>query len=259
MVKTLGYSISFLILFYFFLLVEFPYEVIKKKITQSFEESNICKLQIRKVGPSLPFDFYLQDISLNLENWRIQIPDLNIGINIFKSLLGKTDLEIKDLINGQLLWAKYNYAGKEGGVQIRLYNMELKAAYKNDYSFPFRLNGEAKLRWVGAYYERVNGQLWALLQRGKLEVKEERSRPFLLSSFDTLRAEVQIQDSNILVKRLAISGEEKKEIVLKDLNLTDLIRSQSSDLNAIFMGIPPGISSSTPRPESPLLNFPKPK
>lgn len=253
--KTIGYFLLALILFYLFLLVQFPYEAIKKKVALNFAQSNMGNLKIGKVGPSFPFDLSLQNISWNIEDLGIQIPDLIVGINLYKTVLGNIDIEINDLKNPPCLYGKYFSAMKEGSLKIRLDKTELKATYKKDYSLNLNMSGEAKLQWVGENYEKVDGEFWVLLQRGDIEVYREGSLPIFLKNYDKLRAEMEIKKGNLWAKRLVISGKESGEMVLKNLNLTELIRSQGFD----FMGKVQNIPFSAVPSESMFLNLPKPK
>lgn len=230
----MGYSLLAAILFYLFLLFQFPYEAIKENFSRNFNQLNIGILKIGKVTPSFLFDFSLENITWNSENLGMQIPDLITGINIIKAVLGKTDIQIKDLKNPQRFHGRYNQDIKEGSLRIRLENTELKVAYKNDFSLSISLSGEAKLRWMGENYERINGELWAVLQRGKIEVKQEGSIPFFLRAYDKLRAEVQVQEGSLWAKRVVISGKEGKEIVFRDLNLTDLLQRPEPNLGTLL-------------------------
>ncbi|MGQ9695493.1 MAG: hypothetical protein ACUVWV_12215 [Thermodesulfobacteriota bacterium] len=253
--KALGYSILALILFYLFLLVQFPYDAIKKKVALDFAQSNMGNLKIGQVGPSFPFDLYLQNISWNIENLGIQIPDLIVGVNIYKTVLGNIDIEINDLKNPPRLYGKYFSAMKEGSLKIRLDKTELKAIYKKDYSLNINISGEAKLQWVGENYEKVDGEFWVLLQIGGIEVYQEGSLPIFLKNYDKLKAEMEIKKGNLWAKRLVISGKEGGEMVLKNLNLSELMRGQSFD----FIGKVQSVPFSAVPSESMFLNLPKPK
>lgn len=232
--RTIGYFLLAIIIFYLSLLAQFPYEAIKENLSRNFNQLNMGKLRIGKVSASFPFDLSMQNITWNSENLGMRIPDLIFGINIIKTVLGNTDIEIKDLKNPQRLQGRYNQAAKEGSLRIRLDNTELKVAYKNDFSLTVSMSGEAKLRWLGENYEKINGEIWTLLQRREIEVKQERSGPFFLRSYDELRAEVQIKDGELLAKRLVISGKESREIILRDLNLTALLKGPRFDLEALL-------------------------
>jgi type II secretion system protein N len=232
--KTIGYSLLALILFYLFLLMQFPYEAIKENLARSFAQLNMGKLKIGKVRPFFPFDLSLQNISWNSENMGMQIPDLIMGLNIIKTVLGKTEIEIKDLKNPQRLQGKYYQEVKEGSLRLLLDHTELKVAYKNNFSLSVSISGEAKLRWLGQNYEKVNGEFWALLQRREIEVRPEERIPLFLKTYDNLRAEVQVQDGNFWVKRLVVSGKESKEIVWRDLNLNDLLKRSGPALGALL-------------------------
>lgn len=232
--KIMGYSLLAAILFYFFLLWQFPYEAIKENFSRNFNQLNMGILKIGKVSPSFLFAFSLENINWKSENLGMQIPDLIMGINIIKAVLGNKDIEIKDLKNPQRLHARYNQNIKEGSLRMRLENTELKVAYKNDFSLFISLSGEAKLRWMGENYEKINGELWAVLQRGKIEAKQEGSIPFFLRAYDRLRAEVQVQEGSLWAKRVVISGKESKEIVLRDLNLADLLQRPEANLGTLL-------------------------
>ncbi|MGB9699662.1 MAG: hypothetical protein ACPL5I_09785 [Thermodesulfobacteriota bacterium] len=236
--KTIGYSLLALFLFYIFLLIQFPYEAIKENLARNFAQLNMGKLKIGKVSPSFPFDLSLQNISWDSENLGMQIPDLIMGLNIIKTILGKTDIEIKDLKNRQRLQGWYYQEAKEGSLRLLLEHTELKVAYKNDFSLTVRISGEAKLRWMGQNYEKVNGEVWALLQRGEIEIRKEESIPFFLKAYDRLKAEVQVQEGNFWAKRLIVSGKESKEIVWRDLNLNELRQGAGANLGAL-LGLAP--------------------
>lgn len=237
--KTIGYSILALLLFYLFLLFQFPYEAINENLARNFSQLNMGILKIGKVSPSFPFDFSLQNITWNAESLGIQIPDLLMGIDLIKTFLGNTDIEIKDLRNAQRLRGRYYQKIKEGSLRMRLDNAELKMGYKNEFSLTTIISGEVNLRWAGENYEKINGELWVLLQRREIEAKgEEVNIPLFLRIYDRLKAEVQIQDGKLWAKRLDISGKESKEIVLRDLNLTDLLQRPEPNLGAL-LGLAP--------------------
>ncbi len=234
MLKGIGYSFLGIILFYIFLLVQFPYEVIKEELTRNLANLNLGKFKIGKVSPSFPLALSLQNITWSSENLGVQIPDLMASLNIIKTIIGYADIEIKDLEDTRRLQARYYLATKEGSLRIRLDKAKVEADYKNDYSFNISLSGDLKLQWVGENYEKIDGEFWTIMERGEIEVRKEGSVPLFLMAYNKIRAEGQVKEGNFWAKRLVIAGKEGKEIVLSDLNLTNLLKGAGSNLGTLL-------------------------
>ncbi len=166
--KSIGYSIMALIFFYLFLMVQFPYGALQEYLAQNFGRLNMGRINIGKVSLSFPFDISLQNISWTSENLGMQFPDLIMGVNIMETLFGNMDIEIKALKNPRRLQGRYEQSVKEGSLRLRLDHPDLKVAYKNGYSLTISISGEAQLRWLGENYEKLNGELWALIAKGEI-------------------------------------------------------------------------------------------
>ena len=95
-------------------------------------------------------------------------------------------------------------------VKIRLNNLEIKTSAPKETSFQMKLSGEATFEWVGEDFGKGNGQAWALLQRGEIGGAQDAQLPLPLALFDTIRAEIKLQDGILQVKRLEVSGKDLK-------------------------------------------------
>ena len=237
---TLGYTLCALSLFYLFFLWQFPYDRVKKAIIQSFTETLPIDLSIEKLGPSFPLQFHLEKINIRAGNFSFQIPDVTVRPNLINYILGKPDLHVSDWPTFQRLQGEFVAEKKRNRIKILLNNLEIKVFLPNEGSLPVKLSGEANLQWPGENFEKLNGQAWVLLQRGTMEGVSKLQTPYPLTLFETVRAEIQIQEGILRVKRLVASGKEMKEIVLKDIQLpiSSLEKGEFPDLTPFFQ-LPP--------------------
>ncbi len=231
-----GYILFAFSLFYLFFLWQFPYEGVKKAIIQSFAETLPLNLSIERVGPSFPLQLHLEKINVRSNTLLLQIPDLTVQPNFINFVLGKTAIYVKDLLTSQRLQCEFVAENNQNRLKIRLNNLEIKAFLTSEFSMPVKLSGEATLQWVGENFEKLNGQAWALLQRGEIQGIPNPRLPFPLALLETVRAEIQIQEGNLRVKRLVGSGKDLKGIVLKDFQipLSGLEKGAFPDLSLLF-------------------------
>jgi type II secretion system protein N len=235
-----GYTLFAFSLFYLFFLWQFPYEGVKKAIIQSFAETLPLNLSIERVGPSFPLQLHLEKINIRSNTLLLQIPDLTVQPNFINFIWGRTNIYVKDLPTSQRLQGEFISDKNQNRMKIQLNNLEIKAFLPNEFSVPVKLSGEATLQWVGENFEKLNGQAWALLQRGEIQGIPNPRLPFPLALLETVRAEIQIQEGNLRVKRLVGSGKDLKEIVLKDFQipLSGLEKGAFPDLSLFFQLTP---------------------
>ena len=237
---TLGYTLFALSLFYLFFLWQFPYEGVKKAVIQNFAEMLPLNIFIERVGPSFPLQLHFEKINIHSGNLFFQIPDVTVQPNLVNYILGKPDLHVKDWPTFQRLQGEFVAEKNRNQIKIQLNNLEIKAFRPNEFSLPITLSGEASLQWVGENFGKLNGQAWVLLQRGEIQGVFNLQPPYPLNMFETIRAEIQIQEGILRVKRLVASGKDMKEIVLKDIQLPiyGLEKGEFPDLS-LFFQLPP--------------------
>jgi type II secretion system protein N len=235
-----GYTLFAFSLFYLFFLWQFPYEGVKKAIIQSFAETLPLNLSIGRIGPSFPLQLHLEKINIRSNTLFFQFPDVAVQSNLINFFGGATNIYVKDLPTAQRLQGEFVAEENQNRMKIQLNNLEIKAFLPNEFSVPVKLSGEATLQWVGENFEKLNGQAWALLQRGEIQGIPNPRLPFPLALLETVRAEIQIQEGNLRVKRLVASGKDLKEIVLKDFQipLSGLEKGAFPDLS-LFFQVPP--------------------
>jgi type II secretion system protein N len=236
----LGYTLFALLLFYLFFLYQFPYEGVKKAIIQSVAATLPIDLSIEKLRPSFPWQLHLEKINIRSGTFLIQIPDLRINPNPINFILGKTNFYVTDWPLSQRLQGEFLVEKNQNHIKIQLNNLEIKAYGPEQFSFAMKLSGETTLQWVGENFGQLKGQAWVLLQKGEMKEISNLPLPLLLTSFETVRAEIQIQEGILGVKRLVASGKDMKEIVLKDIHLpiSILEKGEFPDLS-LFSQLPP--------------------
>jgi type II secretion system protein N len=215
--QILGYLIFGLSLFYIFFLWQFPYDQLKKAIIQRFEETSPLKLSIVRMGPSYPYNLFIQNIHIDSGALLFQVPDLILHPNLLGLFWGERSLSLQDLANTPRLRGEYRMEKNQRRVKILLNNLEIKASAQKETSFQMKLSGEATFQWLGKDFERGNGQAWALLQRGEIRGAQNARLPLPLSLFDTIRAEIKLQEGILRVKRLEVSGKDLKGSFQGDL------------------------------------------
>jgi len=210
--QILGYLIVSLLLLYSFFLWQFPYFQIKETIVQGFEEAIPLKLSIGRVGPSFPANLLIENIRIDSGSLLFQIPDMRLHPNLLSFFWGEMGFKLEDLRDSQRLRGEFQPAKKEkqGRMKIWLNNLVIKTSTREDFSFQLKLSGEATLKWVGEDYEKGNGQAWALLERGQMGGVEVTQLPLPLALFDKIRADIQLKEGVLRVKRLEVSGKDLK-------------------------------------------------
>ena len=213
----LGSFILGLVLFYLFFLWQFPYDQVRKAMVQAFEETVPLTLSIGQVGPSFPANLRVENIRVSSDSLSFRVPDLTLHSNLLSFLTGKTHLAIRDSNNSSRLEGRFRQEKNKNRLNLQLNQMEVKTQSPKEFSFLLKLSGEASFQWEGEDWEKGNGQAWALLERSEIQGAQISQAHPLLALFDTLRAEVQLKEGIIQVKRLEASGKDTRFSLPKDL------------------------------------------
>jgi type II secretion system protein N len=206
--QILGYFLFGFSLFYVFLLWQFPFDQIKKTIIQGFEETLPMKLAIGRVAPSFPSNIIMESIFIDSGSLLFQVPDVRLHPKLLGFFGGKTGFDFEAPGKSQRLHGEFLSEKSQNRMKIRLDNLMIRTAGPKDFSCQMKLSGEAMFQWVGEEFERGNGQGWALLERGEIQGVQDSQLPLALALFDTLRAEVQLQEGTLRVKRLEVTGKD---------------------------------------------------
>ena len=105
-------------------------------------------------------------------------------------------------------------------LNMGLNQMEIQTSSSKEFSLGIKLSGEATLQWEGEDWEKGNGQAWALVERTESRGAQISQAPLLLTLFDTLRAEIQLKDGILRVKRLEASGKDTRVSLPQDLQFS---------------------------------------
>jgi type II secretion system protein N len=199
-----------LVLFYLFLLWQFPYEGLRRSIIQNFEEKFPLTLSVGRAGPSFPVGLRIENVRLSSDSISFRVPDLKITPNLPGFSLRRSEWLIRgaDLpprIEGRIRRDRGNWR-----LDLRLNQVEVQAASPEEFSFSLNLSGEISFQCSGDDWEKGSGQAWALVKRGELQGNRISRAPFPVTLFDTLRAEIRLEDKTVRVKRLEASGKETK-------------------------------------------------
>ena len=208
--QILGYFIFGLSLFYLFFLCQFPYDQLKKVIIQRFEETIPLKLSIERMGPSYPYNLLIENIQIDSGSLLFQVPDARLHPSLAGFFWGGRSFDLHDLANPPRLRGEFRMEKNRSGVKILLNNLEIKASAQKETSFQMKLSGEGTFQWVGEDFQKGNGRAWALLQRGEIRGAQNAQLPLPFALFDTIRAEIKLQDGILQVKRLEVSGKDLK-------------------------------------------------
>lgn len=201
----LGYFLLGVLLFCAFSLWQFPYERLKNAWIQSLEGSLPFSLSIGRVAPVFPCYLKLEHIRVGADSLSFRFPDLVLRPHVPGLVRGNPAFDLADTGNPSRVGGQFRREKNRNAVNLRLNQMEVEALSGKESSFPVRLSGEGSLHWEGRDFERGEGDLWVLLERG--EIRGEASRvPLPLVLFETARGEVQFKDGMARVKRLEASG-----------------------------------------------------
>jgi len=206
----LGYFLLGGFFFCIFFLGQFPYERLKEGWIQSFEESVPLSLSIGRIAPSFPLNLGVEKIRVGRDDFSLQLPDLIVHPNLVEILLGNPSFEFSDGENSSRLTGKFQQRMKQNRLNLRLNKLEIQASIGKGQPLRIKASGEASFQWEGEDLDRGRGQLWSLLEREEFQGIAASKFPLPLTLFDTLRAEVQIQDGIARVKRLEASGKEAR-------------------------------------------------
>ena len=229
----LKYLVLGVVLFYAFFLWQFPYDQLKKGIIQNLEEALPLTVSISRVRPSFPAGLRLENIRAGADSISFRIPDLTLSPNVLGLLLGGADFALRDSINPSRLEGRFRQEKNMNRLNIRLNQMEIQTSSPKEFAFGVKLSGEATLQWEGDDWEKGNGQAWALLERSEIQGAQISQVPLPLTLFDTLRAEIQLKEGILRVKRLEASGKDTRFSLPKDLQFS-LKGGLPPDLGFIF-------------------------
>jgi type II secretion system protein N len=239
----LGSFLLGLFLFYLFFLWQFPYDRLKSSIKENVEENLPLTLAIGRVGPYFPLGLRLENIQVSSDSLSFHVPDLTFGLSLPSLLLGKTDLAVSDSRNSSRLQGRFSRGKDWNRLNLRLNHLEVKTSSPKEFSFLLKFSGEASFQWKEGDLEKGSGQAWALLERGEilssstnepinpesnspplsrssLERSQISQAPSPLALFESLRAEVQVKDGIIRLKRLEALGKETRFSLPKDLQFS---------------------------------------
>jgi type II secretion system protein N len=206
--QILGYLLFGFSVFYAFFLWQFPYDQIRKAIIQGFEETLPVKLSIGRVSPSFPSDIAVQHIAIDSGSLRFQIPDLSLKPQLLGFFWGKTGFDLQSSGKSPGLRGEFQTQKSQNRVKMQLNNLVIKASAAKEVSFQMKLSGEATFDWMGEDFDKGAGLGWALLERGEIRGAENSQLPLPLTLFNRIRAEVQLKEGTLRVKRLEVSGKD---------------------------------------------------
>jgi len=208
--RVLGYILLGGFFFYIFFLWQFPYARLKKEWIQNFEGSIPLSLTIGRIAPSFPLNLRVENIRVGRDGLSLQLPDLIIHPNLAETLLGNPSFDFRDGGNSPCLTGKFQPGMNRSRLNLQLNKLEVRASIGKEETFRIKASGEASLQWEGEHWDLAKGQLWTLLERGEFRGNSASQVPLPLALFNTLRAEVQVQDGIARVKRLEASGKETR-------------------------------------------------
>jgi len=232
----LGYLVISLTLVYFFFLFQFPYDQLKRTIIRGFEETLPLRLSIATVRASFPSDLLIEDINIESGTFLFEVPDLSLQPNFPGFFWGRRSYNLKDLGNRQSLSGEFQSEKDQHRIKIRLHGLEIKASSQKEISFPMKVSGEAMFEWMGDDFEKGNGQVWALLERGEIRGTRDSPIPLPLTLFERIRAEIQFREGLLRIKRLEVSGKEMKGSFQGDFQFSK--KGDFFDLSLLWQ--PPG-------------------
>jgi len=206
--QILGYVLFGLSLLYAFFLWEFPYDQIQKTIVQGFEDTFGMKLSIGKLGPSFPSNIAVENISIDSGSLLFRVPDMRFHPNLLGVFWGKTGFDLDTPGKPQGMHGEFQSQKNQNRVKIRLNNLVIKASAPKDTSFQMKLSGEATFDWKGEDFDKGAGVGWALLEREEIRGPQNPQLPMPLALFDRIRAEVQLKEGMLRVRRLEVSGKD---------------------------------------------------
>jgi type II secretion system protein N len=207
----LGYILGVGFFFYiFFFFGQFPYDRLKEGLIQSFEDSVPLSLSIGRIAPSFPLSLGMERIRVGSEGFSLQLPDLIVHPNLGQILLGNPSFEFSDGEDSSRLAGRFQLGKNQNRLNLRLNKLEIQASIGKGPNLRIKASGEASFQWEGEDFNRGRGQLWSLLEREELQKGAASQIPLPLVLFDTLRAEVQVQDGIARVKRLEASGKQTR-------------------------------------------------
>lgn len=228
------------ILFYLFLLWQFPYGEIKRTIIQTVGDSSPLTLAIDRVGPYFPVGLRIEKISVSGGDLALRVPDLILEPRVFSFLLGKTDLRLEEAKPSPRVQGSFRQEGDGNRLILRLNQAELQASSPKDFSFGIKLSGEMDFRWDGEKWETGNGQVWALLERSEIRGTQAGQAPFPLALFETIKFEAQLKDRAVRVKRLEATGKSVRFTLPKEVQFS-LAGGAPPDWGSLFqMPLQPG-------------------
>jgi type II secretion system protein N len=203
---TVGYFLLGVLFFLAFFRWQFPYDELKNTWIQNFEGSLPFALSIDRVAPVFPRSLRLENIRIDTETLSFRFPDLVLRPHFPGFLLGSPAFDLQEAGNASRVWGEFRQQKNRNELNLRMNQMVVRASCGKDASFSIRLSGEAALTWEGENFDRGEGELWALLERGEIQGKAASRIPLPLSLFDTARGEVHFKDGIARLKRLEASG-----------------------------------------------------
>ena len=234
----LGYFLAGVLFFYAFFLWQFPYDRLKNAWVQSFEEALPLSLSIGRLAPVLPWGLRLEDVRVGTDSLSFRLPDLILRPDLPAFLAGKTGLSLQEAGSPARLAGKFRQEKNKNDFRLQLNKAEVQALAGKEISFRLRLSGEGAFEWLGEDWEKGNGQLWALLERGEFQGSPGAQIPLPLKLFDSVRGELQFKEGLARVKRLEASGKENRFILPQPIQIPLKGGALSPELFLLFQMAP---------------------
>ena len=234
----LGYLLAGVLFFYAFFLWQFPYDRLKDAWVQSFEEALPLNLSIGRLGPALPWGLRLENVRVGRDTLSFRLPDLVLRPDLPAFLGRGAGVSLEDAGDPARLAGKFRREKNKNGLSLRLNKAEAQAYAGKETSFRVRLSGEGAFEWEGGDWEKGNGQLWALLERGEFQGSPGAPIPLPLKLFDSVRGDLEFKEGTAWVKRLEATGKENRFTLPQPIQIPLKGGTLSPEMFLLFQGTP---------------------
>jgi len=219
--KTLirGFSLAayFLVVFLVFLLLLFPFDLIKAKLENEVRQSMLVDLSIGRISPRFFNSFMLTDVIISDKSGKVlfESPSVKTSVSIFSLLRGIFAMDLKTKVYGGELLVK---AQQGKGPQHLLFDANSLdiGSYKLLKDFGLKLSGK-----LGGNFEMTGDT-----GRGKVWLKGLTSRDLKIKGipipdldFDQCWCEADLKGDRLTIRKLELDGKELKMLCLGDVVL----------------------------------------
>jgi type II secretion system protein N len=226
LIRRASFFVYFAVAFLVFLLLLFPFDLVKAKLESEVRQRTAVELNISRISPRFFNSFLLSDVVVSDQTGKVlfESPSVRTTISLFSLLRGNVAADLKAKAYGGDLLLKVQQAPGHQYVLCDANGLDI-GSYQLLKNLGLKLSGK-----LGGNFEVTNdagkGRIWLK----SLALRELKIKGFLVPDidFDECWIEANLKGDRLTIKKLEMNGKELKirglgDIVLRERGTINLV------------------------------------